>query len=258
MLRLRNHHANRTLLELRRAARQITQRLGVYDQITLAREVLNPRPGWVLRNERDDRHLTALLAAILRPESSAIDVGANVGDVLGNIVRLAPFGTHTAFEPVPGLAHRLALRYPAVDVRAVAASDRVGVATFHWVEEMPAMSSMRLRADNTLESTVIEVRLERIDDVVTAAPRFLKIDVEGAEEAVLRGAQDTLHRYRPLVAFEHGLSAAGVFGTTPDVIHSLLSDAELRVFDMDGGGPLSRDQFVDVVCVAEHFNFFAC
>ncbi len=113
-------------------------------------------------------------------------------------------------------------------------------------------------ADNPHRSTAIDVPLERLDDIIGVAPSFIKIDVEGGEEAVLRGAQATLERYQPLVAIEHGTPAAEVFGTTPEVIYELLTDPGLRVFDMDGHGPFSRDEFVEVVRVGERFNFIAC
>ncbi|MGH2839204.1 MAG: FkbM family methyltransferase [Solirubrobacteraceae bacterium] len=243
------------VFDARRAAKQIARKLGLYEHIVVARERRNPALG---RNDRDNRHLAAMLAAILRPDSSAIDIGANVGDVLGTIVRLAPHGHHIAFEPIPALAERLARAYPSVDVHASAASDHGGTATFQWIEALPATSGLRLRADNTREPTAIEVPLERLDDVVEVAPAFLKIDVEGGEEAVLRGAQETLERHRPVVAFEHGTPAAAAFGTTPDVIYELLAAPGLRVFDMDGEGPLSRDEFVEVVRLGDQFNFIAC
>jgi FkbM family methyltransferase len=238
----------------RQRARRITERLGVYDHVALARRKRTPG---LSRNERDDRHLVAILAAVLRPDSATVDVGAHVGGVLREIVRLAPDGRHMAFEPIPSLAERLAHDYPGVEVHAAAAADRSGTATFQWIESEPAMSGLQLPAKHAaLGPTAIEVRLERLDDVVDESPAFLKIDVEGGEEAVLRGAQDTLERYRPLVALEHGLAAAA-FGTLADGIYELLTSPGLRVFDMDGRGPFSRDQFVEVVGIGEHFNFIA-
>lgn len=241
----------------REHAKDMTKRLGFYEHIALARQKRVPDLSSVRRNERDDRHLAAILAAVLRPDSAAVDVGANVGGVLREIVRLAPHGRHLAFEPIPQLAQRLAHEYPAVDVHAAAAADRTGKTTFQWIESEPAMSGLQLPAKHAaLGSTAIEVQLERLDDVVAEPPTFVKIDVEGGEEAVLRGAQETLERHRPLVALEHGLAAAA-FGTTTEVIYDLLTDPGLRIFDMDGHGPLGRGEFVELVGIGDHFNFIA-
>ena len=69
-------------------------------------------------------------------------------------------------------------------------------------------------------------------------PAFVKIDVEGAEEEVLLGALETLRRHRPLVAFEHGLGSADVYGTTPDRIHDLLcGQLGYEIYGLDGDGP---------------------
>jgi hypothetical protein len=54
----------------------------------------------------------------------------------------------------------------------------------------------------------IQIRLRRIDGLIedgsirVAPPVFMKIDVEGGEAAVLRGAAGLLRRYRPVIYFE--------------------------------------------------------
>src|SRR5437868_14310260 len=88
----------------------------------------------IVRNQRDDRHFRAILAATLREDSCFVDVGANVGEVLEAAIRLAPRGHHVAFEPIPGLASDLARRFPRASVHAAAAADRSGRATFHWIK----------------------------------------------------------------------------------------------------------------------------
>lgn len=243
-------------MNTRRLAKDISVRLGLYEHIVLARDMLAAR-AVLRRNERDGRHLTAILAATLRTDSNAIDVGAHYGSVLGEILRLAPDGHHLALEPIPGLAARLTETFPNVEVHAVAAAATAGTSSFQWLEQDPAYSGLRLRNDVGAVPTVIDVPMVRLDDLVHVPPRFVKIDVEGGEEGVLRGAQDTLARYRPTVAFEHG-SVSAVYGTTSETIFSLLDEPGLRVFDMDGAGPLSCEQFVEVVGIGKHFNFLAC
>jgi FkbM family methyltransferase len=242
----------------RREVVKAARRLGLDEYIAVARDRRDPQRAVSRRNERDDRHLAAILAAVLRADSNTVDVGANVGGVLSTVVRVAPQGRHVAFEPIPALADQLARDFPQVEVRAAAAAATRGTATFQWIEAVPALSGFRLRAGATHRSTPIEVRLERIDDIVAHEVAFLKIDVEGSEEAVLQGAQETLARCRPVVALEHGAPAAEVFGTTPAAVYDLLSAPGLRVFDMDGCGPFSREEFAEIVGVGERFNFIAC
>jgi hypothetical protein len=88
---------------------------------------------------------------------------------------------------------------------------------------------------------------------------LIKIDVEGAEEQVLRGALETIRRHQPVVVLEHGNSAAA-YGTRPDDVFRLLCDeAGLRIFDMDGVGPYTLERFRVVASppAATRWNFFA-
>jgi hypothetical protein len=100
--------------------------------------------------------------------------------------------------------------------------------------------------------------VQRLDDALDAgyAPDLLKIDVEGAEGLVLRGAQATLERHRPIVVFEHGAHAER-FGMTSEEIHDLLVAAGLRVLDIDGGGPYSRTDFAARVRRGDLWTFVA-
>ena len=74
-------------------------------------------------------------------------------------------------------------------------------------------------------------------------PALIKIDVEGAELQVLEGAKRTITQHKPTVIFEHGASTAAYYGTLPSAIFKLLSDAGLRIFDIDGNGPYPLEDF---------------
>jgi FkbM family methyltransferase len=154
-------------------------------------EAAMPWPQW--RNRRDDALLRAAMVALLRPDSNCVDVGANAGSVLADVVRLAPLGRHVAFEPLPELADRLQARFPGVQVRCAALSDRAGEATFHRRLDADSRSGL-LPLGGPAER--LTVRLEALDEVLgdDYAPDFIKIDVEGAELAALRGARHTIER----------------------------------------------------------------
>jgi FkbM family methyltransferase len=200
------------------------------------------------RELRDNRAALIVLTTVLREDSSAIDVGANVGAVLKSIVRLAPSGRHIAYEPVPELHEALRERFPAVDVRCAALSDVAGETEFSHVVGAPAYSGLRERADLPAGADRVQripVRTERLDDVLEEdyVPALIKIDVEGAEVEVLRGAVRTLERHRPFVLFEHGSGGADLYGHGPQEVYDLLEGAGMRIFDLDGTGPYSREQF---------------
>lgn len=237
---------------LRRAAQASAARLGREEQarelagrLREARSAFDPAGR---RELRDEHALQVVLAAVLREGSNAIDVGANEGAVLESIVRIAPGGRHIAFEPIPDLYERLTARFPDVDVRRVALSDAAGDAAFAHVLDAPAYSGLRERGDlpaGAGEVRRIEVRTERLDDLLGEdyAPALVKIDVEGAELAVMQGAALTLERHRPFVLFEHGAGGADLYGAQPQQVYDLLDGVGLRIFDLDGAGPYSRERF---------------
>jgi FkbM family methyltransferase len=217
-------------------------------------------PAHVRRDRADHARLQRVLDEVLRPDSSALDVGCHEGAVLAEIVRLAPAGRHVAWEPLPELCARAAARFPDVDVRCAALSDRAGERDFVHVTTLPGWSGFRARPYPGSQSIeTIRVRTERLDDALPSgfAPAFLKIDVEGAELEVLRGGLETIARHRPVVVFEHGAGSADHYGTAPAEVWELLDGAGLRVSGLDGAGPFSLAEFEDEFARAERVNFVA-
>lgn len=231
------------------------RRMGVEDRL---RDVHALRSRTSRRDRRDMRNLRLLLALTLPEDACCIDIGANVGAVLREIVRVAPRGRHIAYEPLANLAQVLAREFPGVDVRNAAVSDHTGEATFHRVRAHDTRSSLSALdfADDELER--LTVRLEDLDSALPAdfAPALIKIDVEGAEEQVFRGAAQTLARHRPIVVFEHSPTAHH-FGTASETLHELLAGAGLRVFDIDGRGPYGPGELAQRVRSGTMWTFVA-
>jgi len=205
------------------------------------------------RNRRDDELFVTLCAAVLRADSNCVDVGANEGHLLRHVVRLAPHGCHVAFEPVPELAAALAQEFPGCDVRQVALADHRGSAAFVHDLHAPSLSgfqrgSHRPEASRDLIVTVDSLDMALPDDL---RPALVKVDVEGAELPVLRGARATLARARPVVVFEHGDAAHSA------EVHALFEALDYAVLDMDGNGPFDAHDFAATVAGGERWNWFA-
>lgn len=200
----------------------------------------------VYRGTRDALGTQAVLAAVLRPDSHVIDIGANKGEMLDPMVQLAPHGRYLAYEPIPHLAQRLAERFPKALVRQVALSNQGGSSTFHLVVDEPAFSGLLPRPDVLGAGARVEqitVELCRLDDDLPAdfCPGLIKIDVEGAEVRVLEGAASTLQRFNPVVLFEHGRT--DLYETTSGQLWDMLTELGYRIFNLEGDGPYSRDRF---------------
>ena len=242
-------------VQVRNAVRMAAARTGVLEPTQRVRMAL--APAWERRKRRDHAVLGPLMAGVLDHDSLCVDAGAHRGAVLELMVQFAPDARHVAFEPIPELADDLRNRYPGVDVHQAALADTVGSVTFQYFPEH-ADSSGIVPLAHLSDATPIEVPTTTLDHTIDDAGhvRFLKVDVEGAVLAVLRGGRATLARSRPVVVFEHTLAAV-LNGTSSSELHDEFTSIGLRVFSFDGRGPLSRGAFERLVTLERHENFIA-
>jgi FkbM family methyltransferase len=148
-----------------------------------------------------------LLEKIVPRDRMAVDIGAAEGVYTWHLRRIA--SGVAAFEPNPESAARLRARLPSVDVHAVAVSDRDGEALLR----IPVTQSIALSGLGTVEDANdfqhgysethrIEVPARTLDSFSLPPLGFMKIDVEGHELAVLRGAERSIIRDRPTILIE--------------------------------------------------------
>jgi FkbM family methyltransferase len=138
------------------------------------------------------------------PGSVAVDVGANVGMHTLVMAHYAAHGRVYSYEPSPAifarLSHNLAINQARnVEPRMLAVSSRPGHVGYVDASSKPNIGTSRVDAD--ADTTVPAVTL---DDELAAAPavNLIKIDVEGHELEVLRGARTVLATQRPAVVLE--------------------------------------------------------
>lgn len=147
-----------------------------------------------------------------KPGDYVLDIGANVGDwTLPFAERVGPSGRVLAFEPVPYLAETVSKtamvnKHEWVEVHNVALGSEEGEAPFS-VEYGNSGGSRLGRLSGNFAP--ISVHVARLDDVLARRPDidridFIKIDVEGHELEVLRGARKTLSRFLPPLVLECG------------------------------------------------------
>ncbi len=129
-----------------------------------------------------------------------IDIGAWYGPWSRRLARRAD--RLIAIEPTP--RHRVLRQIlpGTAEVIAAAASDRAGTGRL-WTagrgDGAEGLSSLRRR---DVHGGCVTVPLIRVDDLAVTGVRFIKIDVEGHELPVLRGAEQTIRRDRPRLVVE--------------------------------------------------------
>ena len=158
----------------------------------------------------------------VRPGAHVMDLGASVGlFAIGAALRAGPAGRVVAVEPSPRTYRLLCgnVRSNRLErvVRAVpeVCCDRDGGEVDFFVCQASAMVDSAVPHDGPgvrrvpRPATTVDALVRRFD----LRPALVKIDVEGFEDLVLRGAGETLARHRPLLFLEfHGdtLRARGV------------------------------------------------
>lgn len=158
-----------------------------------------------LRSGAYEPHLTAVFERYCRPGMTVVDVGANLGyfSLLASKL-VGPAGRVVALEPNSENCRLLlsSLRLNGlsnVDLLPVAADERPGWA--YYATHVGSNGGL-VDDDNLLSRFGTVVPTFRLDDLVDRKVDFLKMDVEGAEGRVVRGATRIIEKDRPIVTTE--------------------------------------------------------
>ena len=185
-----------------------------------------------------------LLPALLRPlkGGALVDVGANIG-IYPLLFRASSSLPVIAYEPQPLLFRLLELcvahnRLAEVSCRPLACGDTLGKVPFSIglngeiatgdaarnVTTLDAFDLERAIHDTHAAQSVVDVPLTTLDDDLGDTPvAFLKIDCEGFEHRILRGAARLLERQRPVLFIEVHPLGLEKFGSSAREVVDLLS-----------------------------------
>jgi FkbM family methyltransferase len=183
----------------------LTRRLDYAPAAILLRVTSPFEHDYRLRSCEKEPETVTWLASTITPDSVLYDIGANVG-AYALIAASVSGGRATVYAFEPGaatyanLVHNVARNGFGASVvpLAVALGSRTGIASFHYASpdagaaEHPGVG---LAADEPGPAAP-KVLAYRLDELVRMlhlqAPTHIKIDVDGAELAVLEGAGDVL------------------------------------------------------------------
>ena len=191
------------------------------------------------------------LTPLLTPGSVCFDIGANIG--ITTVWMARHTGKVYAYEPEPSNQARFRdhMRLNRVDnavLEPCAVSDHEGEAIFHLTRSYGHHSLGEVRTSPiTGHITVPLIKIdaycekEKIDHI-----RFMKIDVEGFELEVLRGAEQMLRRQRiDLVVFEVSPDILSALSRKAAGLYDFLTDLGYGVCRLNRE-PVTREQFVSL------------
>jgi FkbM family methyltransferase len=178
----------------------------------------------------------------LPPGAVMYDIGANIGffSLLG--ARLAgPEPGHVyAFEPAPENAQAIRVNadrneFTNITVIAKAVGEARRRVRLQLVDDA-AWSRLEGYGAHPLTEDVLEVDQVAIDELLASGelrpPALVKIDVEGAELAVLEGMRETIAAHRPAIVCE-------LHGTNREFV-AAMNAVGYRVINLDGPGPVDE------------------
>jgi FkbM family methyltransferase len=179
--------------------------------------------------------------------AKVIDVGAHTGrhaiplaQMVGNS------GLVYCFEPIPVIRKVLcdnifSAALQNVIVCPFALSDKSCPTSFKYVHNLPEESGLKERHIYNAEPGTIEnidVQMFKLDDLIPTGfrdqIRFMKIDVEGGELDVLRGARNLIYAAKPIVTFECGASSFLSYTADPSEIYQIFSSAGYEIYSILG------------------------
>ena len=207
----------------------------------------------------NDQIAEQLVTRLCAPDRVFLDVGAHIGSIVAAVARHCPGARIVAVEAIPEKAMRLRRKFRRVEVHCCALAEREGEAAFFIDQARSGYSSLAAGGEGRVRE--IRVPLTRLDTLIPRADvDLVKIDVEGAELGVLRGAEALVAGARPVVMFESG--PAEVLGYTKPAMWAWFAERDYEVVVPNRlahtAPPLSLEGFVD----SHHYprrttNYFA-
>jgi FkbM family methyltransferase len=138
-----------------------------------------------------------------------LDIGANIGY---NSLMFSDYGPVYAFEPLFHKVVKLNVENNKLKhnmyVIPIALSDENKTIDMYFPNAVEATGlrnyggSSTQKTDGMDESTKTTVSCHRLDDIYKGTPSLIKIDVEGHELEVLKGAENTIKKYMPTLLIE--------------------------------------------------------
>src|SRR5215469_601345 len=200
------------------------------------------------RAERDT------LISLAKPGDILYDIGAYVGWYSVEFANRVPHSRVYAFEPIPEIRRELILNTSHLNnitSYPMGLSDHSGIENFYISEKEPGTASLQpLEEDRFGPTFSIPAPVTTIDELPIPAPNMIKIDVEGAELLVLKGARETLAAHHPTILCEMLRKWMRRFGHHPNDLIDYLSSYGYKCYT------LKLEPFARMSDDIEERNFF--
>ncbi len=190
-----------------------------------------------------------------RGKTCVMDIGAHIGLVtlpLSSVI--AKNGTVYAFEPAEANAIFLAqhLRDNQIDnveiIGDLVGSEKLDSVDFFESSDDSGMNTIALSGSNrgyTMASKK-QITLDQFCIERGLSPEIIKIDTEGAEVGILKGAANTLRKHRPILYLSVHPRHIIELGSSVDELEQVLQELDYVVTDIDGNEtrPIALTEYI--------------
>jgi FkbM family methyltransferase len=167
-----------------------------------------------------DKVIIDVAKTYIRPDTTILDIGANYGQMSIEFSRFAPSCQVYAFEAQEMVYHILEKNLKANNVANVksfynAVYDKDGIDLVFPVPDLVRFPTYGSYGIDLHAKTGKIVKSVAIDQLEFALPvSFMKVDIQGSDLAAMRGAVNTIKKYRMPIIFEYEEQFQKEFGTT--------------------------------------------
>ena len=169
----------------------------------------------------------------IKKGDTCIDVGANIGvHSLTMANKVGPEGKIYSFEPHPDFMKRL-LRNVAlnsfnwVTTKQIALGSKKGKAVLYSQTDINNKSASLLAYGKKENVDKFDVEVKPLDSFGLKRCNLIKIDTDGFDYEVLRGAVNTIKKFKPTIIFEHDSKLWGERGGDLGKARKILKDYKL-------------------------------
>src|SRR5688572_5732002 len=166
-----------------------------------------------------ERKEMLMLSKISNPNWVALDIGANIGYYTVFLEKKLNCTTVHAFEPSPReyqllrenvesnhckniVTHNIALGDEESTIKLYTSSENIGKNSIINFDRSDQEVTVPMKV---LDVFILQLGITQID--------FVKIDVEGAEPMVLKGAAETLKKFKPIILYESWAFTQAPYGS---------------------------------------------
>lgn len=159
----------------------------------------------ISEDESYEPHLMNFMRSTIKPGMAVVDIGANIG--LFSMFAASLGASVTSFEPNSENCRLLLMSAAAngfenrINLRPLALSSSEGYTCFSTFVGSNG-GILPTKTETLSNPNCMVVPTARLDDLSLGKIDLIKVDVEGAEYHVLRGAEQTIRRFKPIITTE--------------------------------------------------------